>query len=89
MAASDAGFERSQLVHFLDLGKLGLFFVCMPVLNPHEEAFVFVIHHAVDLPVECGKPDQFHRVELMHRNAADFGPRSVLEGVVVEELAAQ
>jgi hypothetical protein len=44
---------------------------------------------SMDLPLERKKPLQFHGVELRHRNVAHFGPRFVLEGIVVEKFASQ
>jgi hypothetical protein len=43
----------------------------------------------MDLPVEVGQPLKFHNVQLVHRNAADFSPGSILESVVIEELAPE
>lgn len=36
-----------------------------------------------------GEPFRFQSIQLRYSNAADLGPRPVLERVVVEELAAQ
>lgn len=43
----------------------------------------------VDLPLEAKEPLELHGVEISDGNAADFSPGAVLEGVVVEELAAE
>lgn len=89
MTATDASLNRCQLLHLLHFGQLSLFFIGMPVLDPHEEAFLFVVHHAVDFPVEVCQPLYFHHVQLLDRDAADLSPRSILEGVVIEKFAAE
>jgi hypothetical protein len=81
--------DGGQLLHLLHFGKLCLFLVSVPVTDPHEKALVFVVHHSMDLPVKVGQPLQLHHVQLVNRNAAHFSPRSVLESVVVKELAAE
>lgn len=88
MAAVNVRLDGSQLLHLLDLGKLSLLFVGMPMFNPHKEAFIFIVHHTVDFPVEVRQPLQFQHIQFMHRDAAHFSPRTVLERIVVKELAA-
>lgn len=85
----DIGLNRSKFLQLLDLGELSLLLVRMPMVHPQEEAFLVIIHHAMDFPVEVGEPLQFHHVELKYWDAANFRPRAVLECVVVKELAAQ
>ena len=43
----------------------------------------------MDLPVEISKPLQLHHVQLVNRDAADFRPGAVLEGVIIKKFAAQ
>lgn len=74
VAAMDIGLNGSEFLHLLDLGELSLLLVHMPMIHPQEEAFLVIIHHAMDLPVEVGKPLQFHHVELMYGDAANFRP---------------
>ena len=61
----------------------------MPILNPHEEALLRIVHRPVDRPVEAHEPLQFHAIELLNWNAADFSPGSILEGIIVEKFASQ
>lgn len=89
VCAMQACLDRSQLLQLLDFGELGLLFVRMPVFDPHEETLLVLVHHSVDFPVEVCEPLQFHRVEFMDGNAAHFGPRAILEGVVIEEFATE
>jgi hypothetical protein len=43
----------------------------------------------VKVPLDRLQPLLLERVKLRNSNAADLGPGSVLEGVVIEELASQ
>lgn len=88
-AAADVGLDGCQFLQLFGLGKLSLLFVGVPMLYPHEETLLFVVHHTMNLPVEVGEPLKFHHVELLDGDAANFSPGSVLKCVVVEELAAK
>jgi hypothetical protein len=61
----------------------------MPVIYPHEKPLILVIHRPVDGPVETLEPLQFHPVQVMDGNAAHFRPRSILECIIVKELASE
>ena len=50
---------------------------------------MLVVNSIMDLPFEGKEPVELHGVEFGDGNVADFGPRLVLEGVVVQELAPQ
>lgn len=85
----NVGVDWCELVVALGLCKLCLLFVSMPMFDPHEEALIWVVHQTVNLPVEILEPVQLHRVELLNRDITDFGPRPILERVIVQELAAK
>lgn len=89
VVAVNVRLDRGKLLHLLDFGELCLLLIGVPMLDPHEEALVFIVHDAVDLPVEVCQPLQLHHVQFLNGNAANFGPRSVLKGVVIKELAAK
>ena len=89
VAAVNVGLKRSQFLQLLDFGELGLLFVGMPMVHPQEEAFLVIVHHAVNFPVEIGEPLQLHHIELSYRDTADLGPRAVLERVIVKEFASE
>lgn len=61
----------------------------LPVRQPGSESILLAVDALMKLPVKRKEPVKFHCVQFSNRNVADFGPRPVLEGVVVEELAAQ
>jgi len=61
--------------------------VFLPLLRERSEPILLIMNPSMDLPLERKKPLQFHGVELRHRNVAHFGPRFVLEGIVIEKLA--
>lgn len=71
------------------LSVLCLFLVVVPMLDPHKEALVRIVHEAMDLPVEILEPLEFHAVQFMNRNVGDLGPGSVLECIVIEKLATE
>lgn len=74
VAAMDVGLNGSKLLQLLDFGKLSLLLIRMPMIHPQEETFFIVVHHAMDLPVEIGEPLQFHHVQLVDWDTADFCP---------------
>lgn len=61
----------------------------LPVATPRRESILFIVDAVVDLPLECEEPLKFHFVQLSDGDVADFGPRFVLESVVIQELASQ
>lgn len=61
----------------------------LPMGLPSHKPVLLVVDTFVKLPVERKKPIQFHRVQVRNWDAANLRPRTVLEGVVVEELAAK
>ena len=89
VAATEVGLDGGKFLCLLDLCSLGLLRICVPMVNPLEEAFVVIVHQAVDFPVEALEPGKFHLVQLLNRNAADFSPRSILKCVVIQKLGAQ
>lgn len=62
-----------------------------PLLPVSQPSLVVLALVQVDVktPVDGAQPLVFQGVELLHSDAAHFRPRLVLEGVVVEELAAE
>lgn len=63
--------------------------VRLPVATPRSKTILVIIDSVVDLPVEGKEPFQLQRVQFSDRDAANFGPRFVLESVVVKELASE
>lgn len=61
----------------------------LPVATPRRESILLIVDTVVDLPVEGEEPLKFHFVQLGDGDIADFGPRLVLESVVIQELASQ
>lgn len=63
----------------------------LPLLPALEPGAVVLapIQIDVEIPVDCSQPLVLKRVQLLHTDAADLGPRAVLERVVVEELASE
>lgn len=74
-----AGLGSLALPHLLPIA---------PVLKP---SLVVLAEVKVDVqaPVHRVNPVEFECVELGYGNTTDFGPRTILEGVVVKELAAK
>lgn len=60
----------------------------LPVLQPRL-VVVALVEVDVQVPFARNQPLDFHPVELGDFDAADFGPRLVLEGVIVQELASK
>ena len=81
--------ERSNSVA-AGLGDLSLLHL-LPLTPVFKPSLVVLAEIKVDVepPVHGLDPVVFQRVEFRDGNAADFGPGAVLEGVVVEELAAE
>lgn len=73
-ARRELGLDGCKLVHLLGLSVLGFCLVHMPVFDPVKEAFVFLIHESVNLPVEPLQPVELHHVQFNNRNAADLCP---------------
>lgn len=50
---------------------------------------MLIVDAAMNLPLKREEPVNFQGIQLSDRDAADFGPRLVLEGIIVKELASQ
>lgn len=59
-----------------------------PAIKPSIEVLAG-IEVDIEVPLHRLKPFMLHRIEFRHSDAADFRPRSVLECVVIQELASQ
>lgn len=57
--------------------------------TPRGEAILLLVDAIVDLPVEREEPLELKLVQFSHGNVADFGPRFVLESVIIQELASK
>ena len=89
LGLTNVGVDRRKLLDFFRLGDFCFLLVCVPMLNPHEEAFILVVHWSMDCPVKTFQPLQLHRVQVLDGDAAHFCPGSILESIVVKELAAE
>lgn len=81
--------QRGQSLARLLGPNVGLSAPVVPVSAPRGESVLLVIDAIVDLPLEGEKPLEFQLVQFGDGDIADFGPRFVLESVVVQKLATQ
>lgn len=94
MRAHEARLNRAErretLAGNMGLGRLALprGKPRLPVLEPRL-IIIALVQVDIKLPVASSKPLVLQRVELRDSNAADFRPRSILEGVIIQEFAAQ
>ena len=75
------------------LESIGTSFNCfslpgLPMIPPCHDAMLFM---RVDMEVPFNRNQPFHleSVELRHGEPCYFGPRSVLKGIVIQELATK
>lgn len=85
----DGRDQRSESLA-ADLGSLSLLHI-LPFAPVVEPSLVVLAKVEVDIeaPAHGLNPVELQSVELGNSDAADLGPGAVLEGVVVEELAAE
>lgn len=68
---------------------VGLCTPVVPVSAPRGKSVLLIIDALVDLPVKGKEPLELHLVQFSHGDVAHFGPRLVLEGIIIQEFAAQ
>lgn len=70
------------------LGHLLAVHPIVPAVQPRVVVFA-ALQVDVEVPLDVAEPLRLQLVQFRHRDARNLGPRAVLEGVVVEELAAE